>query len=421
MPRAFQTLRWGARPMRFLHDCRERYGDMFTVRIAQEDTWVMLSDPDHVKQVFTGDPNVFHAGEANTILLPLVGDHSVLLLDDDAHMQQRKLLLPPFHGKRMAGYADLMRDVAVSEVETWPRGTPFSLQPRMQALTLEVIIRTVLGVRDSARLEQVRATLKQLLTDVMSPAAALSLALLGPHRYRKLPVVKRGLAPTDEMLYDVIARRREEPDLAERDDILSLLLQATHEDGSPMSDVELRDELVTLLVAGHETTATALSWAVERLARDPERLRRLREEVLAGEDAYLDAVVKETLRLRPVIPIVVRRLTEPVEIGGHLLPTGTKVAPCIYLLHRREDVYDEPHAFRPERFLDQPAGTYTWIPFGGGVRRCLGASFALLEMKQVLGVIVERLDIQPSRPESERVRRRQITLAPSRGGEVVVA
>ena len=183
MPRALQTLRWGARPMRFLHDCRERYGDMFTVKIAQEDTWVMLSDPEHVKQVFTGDPNVFHAGEANTILLPLVGDHSVLLLDDDAHMQQRKLLLPPFHGKRMAGYADLMRDVAVAEVETWPRGTPFSLQPRMQALTLEVIIRTVLGVRDGARLEQVRTTLKQLLKDVMTPGG-----VAGPRPARAAPL-----------------------------------------------------------------------------------------------------------------------------------------------------------------------------------------------------------------------------------------
>ncbi|MEA2495301.1 MAG: cytochrome family, partial [Thermoleophilaceae bacterium] len=312
MPRAFQTLRWGARPMRFLHDCRERYGDMFTVKIAQEDTWVMLSDPDHVKQVFTGDPNVFHAGEANTILLPLVGDHSVLLLDDDAHMRQRKLLLPPFHGKRMAGYADLMREVAIAEIERWPRGTPFGLQPHMQALTLEVIIRAVLGVREGERLEQVRTTLRNLLTDVMSPSSAALLAVLGPHRFRKLSLVKRGLAPTNELLYDEIARRRLEPDLAERDDILSLLLQAHHEDGSPMSDVELRDELVTLLVAGHETTATALSWAVERLARDPERLGRLRDEVAAGEDEYLDAVVKETLRLRPVIPIVVRKLTEPV-------------------------------------------------------------------------------------------------------------
>src|SRR3954447_23447348 len=387
MPRAVQTLRWGARPMRFLHDCRERYGDVFTVKIAQEGTWVMLSDPDDVKQVFTGDPKIFHAGEANTILLPLVGDHSVLLLDDDAHMQQRKLLLPQFHGKRMAGYADLMRDVAVAEIGTWPRGTPFGLQPHMQTLTLEVIIHAVLGVREGARLEQVRTTLKQLLKDVMSPEAALALALLGPHRYRKLPIVKRKLAPTDDLLYDVIAERRGAPDLAERNDILSLLLQATHEDGTPMSDVELRDELVTLLVAGHETTATALSWALERLARDPARLERLRDEVRAGEDAYLDAVVKETLRMRPVIPIVVRRLTEPVEIGGHLLPTGTKVAPCIYLLHRREDGDDEAHALRPERFLDQPAGTYTWIPFGGGVRRCLGASFAMLEMKQVLGAL----------------------------------
>jgi cytochrome P450 len=421
LPRVLQTLRWGARPMRFMSDCRERYGDMFTVRIAQEETWVMLSDPEHVKQVFTGDPAVFHAGEANTILLPLVGDHSVLLLDDDAHVQQRRLMLPPFHGKRMVRYGDLMRDVAIAEVESWPRGEPFQLQPRMQALTLEVIIQAVLGVRDGARLEEVRTTLRTLLSDVMDPLAAGLLALLGPRRFRRLPMVRRTLAPTNELLYDEIARRRADPHLAERDDILSLLLQARHEDGQPMSDVELRDELVTLLVAGHETTATALSWAVERLTRHPAKLERLRDEVLAGEDAYLDAVVKEILRLRPVLPIVVRRLTEPVEIGGYLLPEGTRVAPCIYLLHRREDVYADPHAFRPERFLDQPAGTYTWIPFGGGVRRCLGASFAMFEMKQVLSAIVERLQIEASQPEAERVRRRQITLAPSRGGEVVVA
>jgi cytochrome P450 len=234
-------------------------------------------------------------------------------------------------------------------------------------------------------------------------------------------MVRKGLAPTDEMLYDEIARRRADPGLAEREDILSLLLQAAHEDGRPMSDVELRDELVTLLVAGHETTATALSWALERLVRHPEKLVRLRDEVRAGEDDYLDAVVKETLRLRPVLPLVVRMLTEPVEIGDYLLPKGTRVAPCIYLVHRREDVYPQPHAFRPERFLEQPAGTYTWIPFGGGVRRCLGASFALFEMKQVLGALVGGLQIEAARPESERVRRRQITLAPSRGGEVVVS
>jgi cytochrome P450 len=382
---------------------------------------VLLSDPDHVKQVFTGDPGVFHAGEANEILLPLVGDHSVLLLDDGAHMQQRKLLLPPFHGKRMTQYGELMRAVAVAEIESWPTGQTFPLQPRMQALTLEVIIQAVLGVRDPARLAEVRTTLRQLLTDVMSPSSAALLAVLGPRRFRRLPLVRKGLAPTDEMLYAEIAARRGDPALAEREDILSLLLQAQHEDGRPMSDVELRDELVTLLVAGHETTATALSWALERLVRHPDKLARLRDEVKAGEDAYLDAVLKETLRLRPVLPLVVRMLTEPVEIGDYLLPAGTRVAPCIYLVHRREDVYPEPHAFRPERFLEQPAGTYTWIPFGGGVRRCLGASFALFEMNQVLGALVERVRIDAAQPESERVRRRQITLAPSRGGEVVVA
>jgi cytochrome P450 len=406
--------------MRFMRDCHDRYGDMFTVRIAQEGTWVLLADPAHVKQVFTGDPGVFHAGEANEILLPLVGDNSVLLLDDAAHMQQRKLLLPPFHGKRMERYGELMRDVALAEIETWPKGRPFQLQPRMQGLTLEVIIQAVLGVREPARLEEVRTTLRTLLSDIMSPQSAALLVLLGPRRFRRLPLVRKGLAPTDGMLYDEIARRRADPDLEDREDILSLLLRARHEDGQPMTDVELRDELVTLLVAGHETTATALSWALERLVRHPPKLERLREEVRAGEDDYLDAVVKETLRLRPVLPLVVRKLTEPVEIGDYLLPEGTRVAPCIYLLHRREDVYPEPHAFSPERFLEQPAGTYTWIPFGGGVRRCLGASFAMFEMKQVLSALVERLEIAAAQPRSERVRRRQITLAPSRGGEVVV-
>jgi cytochrome P450 len=381
----------------------------------------MLSDPDHVRQVFTGDPGVFHAGEGNTILLPLVGDHSVLLLDDEAHMSQRKLLLPPFHGKRMERYGELMRQIASDEIETWPHGEPLKLHPRMQAMTLEVIIRAVLGVEDEAELARIRAGLRELLEDVMHPQAAVLIALLGPRRFRRLPIVRRAMAPSNELLHGLIAGRRAEPDLERREDILSLLVQATHEDGSPMSDQELRDELVTLLVAGHETTATALSWAIERLVRHPDKLQRLRDEVRAGEDEYLDAVIKETLRLRPVIPIVVRQLTEPVEIGGHLLPAGVRVAPCIYLVHRREDVYPEPHAFRPERFLDQQPGTYTWIPFGGGVRRCLGASFAMFEMKQVLAAIVDRLDLDATLPDSERMRRRQITWAPGRGGEVVVA
>jgi cytochrome P450 family 135 len=223
-----------------------------------------------------------------------------------------------------------------------------------------------------------------------------------------------------EMLIDEARRRRTADDLEERDDVLSLLVQARHEDGRPMSDAELRDELFTLLVAGHETTATSLSWAIERLVRHPDKWERLREEALSGEDAYADAVAKETLRLRPVLPMVVRRLTRPVEIGDWQLPAGTYVNPCIHLVHTRPDVYPEPHVFRPERFLDQPAGTYTWIPFGGGVRRCLGATFALFEMKTVLKAIAREAALRPARQESERIARRVITLVPGRGAEVVM-
>jgi len=420
-PRALQTLRWGVRPMRFMRDCHERYGDVFTVKIAQEGTWVMLADPEHVKQVFTGDPRVFHAGEGNQILLPLVGDRSVLLLDEGEHMRERKLLLPPFHGKRMERYGELMRGIAEQEIARWPRGERLELHPRMQALTLEVIIRAVLGVEEGPRLDRIRSVLQDLLRDVMDIRSAALIAMLGPQRFRRLPMVRKAMVPSDDVLFEEIARRREEGDLEEREDILSLLIQARHEDGRPMSDRELRDELVTLLVAGHETTATALSWAVERLVRHPEKLARLQGEVREGKGEYLEAVVRETLRLRPVLPLVVRRLTEPVEIGGHELPAGVSVTPCIYLVHRREDVYPEPHAFRPERFLGQTPGTYTWIPFGGGVRRCLGASFALFEMEQVLAAVMERLELDPVRPEAERVSRRQITLTPRRGAEVVVA
>ena len=419
-PRALQTLGWTLRTMPFLERCRERYGDVFTLKIAQEGTWVMLSDPADVKQVFTGDPAVYHAGEANTVLLPLLGDHSVLLLDDEPHMEQRKLMLPPFHGRRMERYRELMEEIAEAEVARWPASEPLRLWPRMQAVTLEVIMRAVFGVAEGARLDEVRTVLRALLADATAPTSMALIALLGPERFRHLPMVRRAIAPADAVLFEEIRRRRSEPGLDEREDVLSLLLQARHEDGRPMSDQELRDELMTLLVAGHETTATALSWAMERLTRHPDKLERLREEVLAGEEDYLDAVVKETLRLRPVIPIVVRKLTQAVELGGFQLPAGIRVAPCIHLVHRREDVYPEPRAFRPERFLERPAGTYTWIPFGGGVRRCLGASFASFEMKRVLAAIVARLDVRAADAAPERVRRRAITLTPGRGAEVVV-
>ena len=403
-----------------MDDCAGRYGDMFTLRITNEGTWVFITHPDAVRQVFTGDPRLLHAGEANIVLLPVLGSHSVLLLDEDAHMAQRKLMLPSFHGERMRSYEQTMAEVAAREIERWPAGEPLPAWPTMQAITLEVIMRTVFGVRDTARLERVGEVLRGSLAWVTEPRRMARLALLGPRRIAERGTLKAALEPTNELIYEEIRARRDASDLAERDDVLSLLLQARHDDGTAMTDEELRDELMTLLVAGHETTATALAWALEALTHHPPVLERLRDEVDAGEDAYLDAVVREILRLRPVIALVLRRLVEPMEIGGRILPAGVNVAPCIYLMHRRADVYDEPRTFRPERFLEKPPGTYTWIPFGGGVRRCLGASFAQFEMKVVLRELVSRLDIRAARPEPERRVRRAIVFAPHRGGEIVV-
>ena len=406
--------------MQWMERCQRRYGDLWTMKIAQEGPWVMLSHPDAVKQVFKGDPAVFHAGEANAILRPLVGHNSVLTLDEAAHMTQRKLMLPPFHGERMQRYGELMRAVAEREIDSWPVGSAFSVWPRMQAITLEIILQAVFGLEEGPRLEALRERLRSVLERSTATSSILLMALLGPDRFERLRMVRRTLDPADELLHAQIRERRADPALDEGEDILSLLLQARYEDGEPMSDTELRDELMTLLVAGHETTATSLAWTMERLVRHPDKLERLRDEVEAGEDQYMEAVIKETLRLRPVLPVVVRRLTEDTEVAGWELPRGVAVAPCIHLMHRRPDVYPEPRAFRPERFLEEPAGTYTWIPFGGGVRRCLGASFAQFEMKQVLAAMVSRVEVSTAHPAPERVMRRAITLSPARGGEVTV-
>jgi len=420
MPSALQTAIWFGNAQWMLDQCAARFGDTFSLRILNEGHWVVLSHPDDVKQVFTGDPRVFHAGEGNQILLPLLGEHSVLLLDEGAHIEQRKLLLPPFHGKRMQRYRELMAEIAAAEIERWPRNEPYRLRPRMQAVTLEIILRAVFGVEEGERLARMRVELRRLIDMVTNPRMMIFPALLGPRRLARMKLFQRDVARVDGPIYEEIAERRRASDLEERDDILSLLLQARHEDGSSMSDAELRDELLTLLVAGHETTANALAWAVERLIRHPDKLGRLTEETHAGETEYLDAVITETLRLRPVISIVARRLTEPVEIGGRVLPAGVTVAPSIYLVHRRPDVYPEPERFIPERFIDNPPGTYTWIPFGGGVRRCLGGAFAQFEMQVVLAELVRRRRLEPARPESERVKRRAITETPRRNAEVIV-
>ena len=421
MGRGLQTAIWSRRAQWMLEQCRARFGPMFTLSLAYEGTWVVLSDPEAVRQVFTGDPGVFHAGEGNQVLRPFLGDNSVLLLDEKPHMSQRKLLLPPFHGERMKGYEEKMTEIALREIESWPLGVPHKLRPRMQALTLEIILETVFGVHGGERLEALRGALRDFLDLGTNPLSLAPTLIVGPSNLRRIPAFRRRMDRVDELIHSEIADRRASEDLEERDDVLSMLVGARHEDGSPMSDVEIRDELLTLLVAGHETTATALSWAMERLVRHPEKLERLREEALAGGDAYLTATIQETLRLRPVIVLVIRRLTEAVQIGGYELPAGVSVTPSIHLVHRDPVVYPEPERFLPERFLETPPGTYTWIPFGGGVRRCLGASFAQFEMSVVLRELVKHRHLRPVRPESERPFRRAITETPRHDAEVVLS
>jgi len=421
IPRVLQTAIWFRRAQWMMGECAKRFGATFTLSIAHEGTWVMLSNPDDVKAVFTGDPELLHAGEANRILLPILGEHSLLLLDGAEHMTQRKLMLPPFHGTRMQSYRALMSEIARREIGSWPAGTPFRVRPRMQALTLEIILRAVFGVDNGPRLADLRMQLRRMLDRLTDPRWTAFLLALGPERIQRFGPFMREMERVDRLIYDVIATRRASRGTTERSDILSMLLGAEYEDGSGMSDRQLRDELLTLLVAGHETTATALAWAVERLARHPDKLERLADETRAGEDRYLKAVVYETLRLRPVISLVNRTLKAPMRLGGYDLPAGVKVVPSIYLIHRRPDVYADPDRFLPERFLDKAPGTYTWIPFGGGVRRCIGGAFAQFEMEVVLRELTARTTIDPARPSAERVYRRAITETPRHDAEVILA
>jgi cytochrome P450 len=416
-----QSLAWGFRPRPFLDAAHRQYGDMFTIRLGQVGPVVMLAHPDMIKEVFTGDPAVFHAGEANVILRPSLGRHSVLLLDDAQHMSQRKLLLPPFHGERMTRYGELMREIAERDIASWPRGVAFRLHGHTQDVTMTIIVRAVFGVTEPARAERVCAALKEFVEWGTSPRQIAYLSLMDVDGIERSFFFKRARAKVDAVVYDEIRRARERTDLDEREDILSLLLQARHEDGSPMTDEELRDELMTLLLAGHETTATSLAWAIERLVRHPEAMERLVTEAQEGGTEYAEAVCKETLRMRPVLPIVARLLKRDVEIGGRLLPEGVIVAPNIYLVQHREDVYPEARRFRPERFLEGQGGTYSWIPFGGGIRRCIGASFALYEMRIVLQAIARSVQLRAAQPESEPVGRRSITLTPRHGAQVVAA
>lgn len=420
-PALVQAVSYARDPLGFLAKRQRRYGDIFSVHFPFFGHVNYVARPDLVKAVFTGAPSVFHAGEANaTVLEPALGPNSVLTLDDEPHMRQRKLLLPPFHGERIQRYGELIVAMTRREMESWPLREPFAMRPHTQRITLAVIMRAVFGVHDEERLDR----LERLIDDFAHRVGVIT----------SFPILRRDLGPLspwnrfarsrealDQFVYEEIRLRRAEPGYADRDDVLSLLLGARDEEGEAMSDRELRDELITVLGAGHETTATGLAWAVERLCRNPEVLAKLRESLAAGEEDYLAATVKETLRARPVIVDVARKLTAPATVGGYELPAGAFVLPAIAALHYREDLFPDPYEFRPERFLDGKADYYAWIPFGGGIRRCIGASFAEYEMRTILREFVQRAELRPADPRPERVRVRNITLAPAKGTLVTCA
>jgi cytochrome P450 family 135 len=417
-----QTMRWMFRPIEFLDDARERLGETFGIRFIGFTTPLYFtSEPAAAKAVYSNPRNTLPPGR-NTTLEPVMGPRSVLLLEGAEHMARRKLMLPPFHGERMRAYETVIEEVIAREIDSWEQGAEFRIHPRMQAVTLEVILRAVFGVTEPERLGRMRERLGVLLNQTASPAKQLlGLATQRFGRWGPWRRFEDTLGRVDEVIQEEIAVRRADPELADREDILSMLIIARFEDGSEMSDAELRDQLVTLLLAGHETTATALAWTFDLLLRHPDTLERLQAEIAeANGDPYLRAVISESLRLRPVIPIAGRRLVEETEIDGYTLPAGADISPSIYLTHTRPDIYPDPFSFKPERFLEDGPETYSWIPFGGGVRRCLGASFAEFEMRIVLREVLGRCRLQAASDRPEGIKHRNITLSPKRGTPVVL-
>lgn len=440
LPPLLQTLSFVAAPVGWGTGLWKRYGDVYTVRDAVFGTQVLIADPELVRQIFTGDPAVYHAGEANRALLMLLGDRSVLLLDGPEHLRQRRLLLPPFHGERMTAYAGIMQTIAERAIDRWREGETFSLHPTMQKVTLDIILHTVFGLERGPRHDELSARLTTLFDRVQSP---LGMLMMIPALQRDLGRLSpwagflRDRAAADAVLYAEIAERRAElaapPSTARprRDDVLSLLLEARDEQGEGLTDKDLRDELMTLLAAGHETTATAVCWAFERILDHPAIEVRLRAEIeavapgrpLTPEDLprleYLDATIKEVLRLRPVIPGVGRKLTAPIKLGRWDIPAGTLVVPSIYRIHRREDLYPDAERFDPDRFLGKKTDPYTFFPFGGGVRRCIGMAFALQEMKIVIAAVLRRSRLRLPRRGPLGVQLRSFVFAPKGGPKVV--
>ncbi len=421
-PRIVQAWLWLKRPLWFLDRCARAYGDVFTMRLPLGMNLVHISDPELVKAVFSGNSDVLRAGEGNAMILePLMGRHSVLLLDGPEHLRQRKLILPAFHGDRMRAWEDTIRDITRAEVARWPAGQPFALRPRMQSITLDVIVRVVFGVDGSARGDDLRRRIVAVIRIGRNPFLLMATRgrRLGP--YAPWARFIRARDALNAALFAEIGERRSAPDLEQRGDVLSALLLARDDEGRGMTDAEVRDELVTLLFAGHETTATSLAWAFDLLLHDPRALSRLEAELGAGGSEYLDATITETLRVRPVVALVDRHVGESTRIGAYAIPAGAVVCPNIYLTQRRGDLYPDPAAFRPERFLRQAHPGFEWFPFGGGIRRCLGASFATFEMQIILPEVLRAWTLRPASRRPARIRRESVTFVPHDGARCVVA
>ncbi|MDP9326464.1 MAG: cytochrome P450, partial [Candidatus Dormibacteraeota bacterium] len=411
----------GFRQDEFMAWALRRFGDPFTIRMPQGRTLVMFSNPVAIKQIFSASPDDLHAGESTgAVLEPFVGTNSLLLLDGARHLKERRMMMPSFHGERMAAYVQVMADATRRDMATWPLGEPFAMRPHTQSITLNVIMRAIFGVDDEKGQEDLRRSLHVMLTSSMNPQLLLPVfrhRLGGLSPWARFLELRKAI---DAALFAEIDRRRQDPDIESRGDILSMLIQARYEDGSGLNDRDLRDELITLLLAGHETTATSLAWAFDLLLHHPEVMARLQTELAAGDDTYLDATIKEVLRVRPVIPQVGRKLKRPMEFDGTKLPEGVIAVPNIILTHKRADIYPEPDRFRPERFIEKPADTYSWIPFGGGTRRCLGAAFATTEMKVVLKTVLAEARLSAADPRPEPIARRMVTMVPKHGTRVIL-
>jgi len=424
LPRLAQTLRFSVRQIEFVFKARRLLGEVFRWDgVVDRDILLITSHPDHVKSLFTAKPELAPSLTGESPLRPIVGPNSVLTAIGPRHMRQRKLLLPPFHGEAVERYAQMIGEVADREIDRWPLNEPFALAPRMQAITLDVIMAGIFGIEGRPAKGtpeyKLRRSIRVILDLSTRPEAQLA-ELVNLGRDEPVGVVKAVLAYLDRQVYGLIAARR----AAKRgDDVLSLLLDAETEDGERMSDQELRDELLTLVLAGHETTANQLAWTFERLLRNPYTYDRLRDVVRSSDedsDGYVEAVIHESMRSRPVIPIIGRRVTVPWQLGDYTAPAESSILMSILLVHHREDVYPDPFSFRPERFLGVKPGTYTWIPFGGGIRRCLGATLAMAEQRIVLRAIAQRTDLSAPDPRPEKARHRNVTMIPARGGRVVV-